>query len=148
MEFTVKHINALSAEDFEVAPVWAGYYEPDDVTEIIKWGWREDDVREALDAVGWEDDHYFPLPAQAAGSTWGRGPLFSSTVTTASGTELPGFCFRQPGFVNVFFGGKGYPLGVEAPVHGQSLGKAMGEAVFPLRVVNRVTGDQWEMPTA
>ena len=148
MKFTIKRMDRLSAEDFETAPLWAGYYEPDDVAEIVKWGWREDEVREALGAVE-GDDYYFPLPAQAANSTWGRGPLFASTVTTPSGTDLPGYCFRQPGFVNVFHGGKHYPLGDDlSDHHAQGLASATGETIFPLRVINRVTGDRWEMRPA
>ena len=149
VEFTVKHMDRLSAEDFETAPLWAGYYEPEDIAEIVKWGWREDDVRAALAEVGWEDDHYFPLPAQAADSSWGRGPLFAARVTTPSGTELKGYCFRQPGFVNVFYGGKHYPLGDGVPDnHAQGLASATGESIFPLRVINRVTGDRWELHSA
>lgn len=148
MEFRVKHIGQLSAADFEGAPLWAGYYEPDDVAEIEKWGWHEEEVRGALDAVEWGDDHYFPLPSEAAHSTWGRGPLFASTVTTPSGTELQGYCFRQPGFVNVFHGDEHYPLGGDFSDHAERLASAIGENIFPLRVINRVTGDQWELRPA
>ena len=35
----------LKAEDFELSPLWGSYYAPEDVDEIVSWGFEADQVR-------------------------------------------------------------------------------------------------------
>jgi hypothetical protein len=145
-DFVVKADTALTLEDFALSPLWAGYYEPDDVTEIVRWGVSEGRVRAALDAVRWQDDHYFPLPLEAANTKWMRGKLFAVVATTASGTTLSGYVGERQNFAAVFFRGARYVLSEHTPQEAERLAKALCEpSVFPLALVNRVNGEAWRL---
>ncbi|MBB4839832.1 hypothetical protein HNP52_002924 [Sphingomonas kyeonggiensis] len=139
--FHLKPEDALSSRDFNERPLWAGYYEPDDVDDIVRWGVPEAEVRAALDEVGWADDHYFPLPVEAARSYWMRGKLYAVTATLPDGTEHTGYVGEDHSYLAVFTEGG---LRVASDLfpeidHGLAL---------PIRVNNRVTGEQWTFARA
>lgn len=145
-DFVVKPDTALTAEDFALSPLWAGYYEPDDVDEIVRWGIDEDRVRAALDAVGWEDDHYFPLPVEAVNSRWGRGRLFGVQATTRDGTTLAGYVGENRDVVVLFREAARFVLSGHTPQEAARLSKHLHEgALFPIAVTNCVTGERWKV---
>lgn len=145
--FRIKSLDELTALDFDEAPLWVGYYEPDDVEGIIRWGVPEPTIRAALDAAGWEDDHYFPLPVEAAQSEWMRGKLFGATVTTAGGTRLSGYVGETRSYVVAFSAGERFVLSSDTPAEQRRLSTTIGEkTLLPLRVVNRVTAETWSFP--
>lgn len=140
----VKSDDLLTAEDFELSPLWGSYYEPDDVDEIVSWGFDEARVRAALAAAGWEDGACFPLPIEAAASDWMRGKFFAAQATTPGGTVLRGLIYGCDGNdrveVALFAGGSCYRL----PYSAERLALIVGEScLYPLDVVNLVTGDTW-----
>src|SRR5438128_223511 len=116
LAFRVKPIGKLCAPDFEQSPIWAGYYEPDDVQAIVGWGIPEPVVVAALDAAGWQDDHYFPLPIAAAESYWMRGKMFGVIATTAGGSKLSGWVWEgSHALVNAFLDGDSFILSSDTP---------------------------------
>lgn len=145
-EFLIKADVALTAEDFAHSPLWAGYYEPDDVAEIVRWGVSEDRVRAALDAVDWQDDHYFPLPVEAANTHWMRGKLYAAQATTSGGKPLTGYIGERQDLVVIFVDGARYVLTANTPEEADRLANAIGEpTIFPLALTNRVTGEAWQL---
>jgi len=134
--FHLKPQESLTRSDFDDAPLWAGYYEPDDVDEMARWGVPEPDVRAALDRIGWQDDHYFPLPIEALKSDWMRGKLFAVTATLPDGTQHTGYVGEDHRYLVVFTEGGQRVVSALSPEidHGLPL---------PIRVSNRVTGEQW-----
>jgi hypothetical protein len=135
-QFHLKPLASLSGSDFDQKPLWAGYYEPDDIGEIVRWGVPEADVRAALDRVGWEDDHYFPLPAEALQSDWMRGKLYAVTATFPDGTQQTGYVGEDRSYL-VVFTEKGQR------VVSSLLTEIVHDLPLPIRVSNRVTGEQW-----
>jgi hypothetical protein len=145
--FRLKPIGSLTAEDFQQSPLWAGYYEPDDVDEMVRWGIPETAVRDALDGVQWEDDHYFPLPLDAANSKWMRGKLFGITATTTNGLRLSGYAGETHDYLVVFFYGEAFVLSSHTPDGVDTLSAATGSgSVFPLVIDDHVTGETWVYP--
>jgi hypothetical protein len=140
-DFSLKHVGALTAGDFERSLLWAGYYEPDDVEEIVRWGTPEDVVRTALDAVGWEDDHYFPIPLEAARSDWMRGKLYAAQITCADGSTFAGYIGEGRDYVAIFKGGETFVLSSRFPEVNRPLPGPM-----PLAITNRVTDEIWHFP--
>lgn len=148
LAFCVKPIGKLTASDFEQSPIWAGYYEPGDVEAIVGLGIPEPIVLAALDAVDWQDDHYFPLPMEAQDSHWVRGKMFSVTATTASGSKLAGWVWEGThSLVNLFLDGDQYVLTADTPNECDRLAARLDEkTLFPLTVENSVTGEHWVYP--
>jgi hypothetical protein len=134
--FHLKPAESLSSCDFDEMPLWAGYYEPDDVDEIVRWGVPEAHVRAELDRIGWEDDHYFPLPLEAVQSDWMRGKLYAVTATFPDGVQCTGYVGEDHRYLVVFIDGEQRVVSSLLPEipHGLPL---------PIRVSNRVTGEQW-----
>ncbi len=148
IDFRVKPLDELRADDFDEAPLWAAYYEPDDVDEIVRWGVPEATVRAALDATGWKDDHYFPLPAEAVHSRWGRGKLLGATVATALGTELSGYVGETRSYVVAFHDGRRFVISSDTTDEERGLSASLGEdTILPLAISNRVTGESWAYPS-
>jgi hypothetical protein len=142
----VKSDRWLTAEDFELSPLWGSYYAPEDIDDIVRWGFDEDRVRAALAAADWEDGAVFPLPVEAADTEWMRGKFFAARVTTAGGTVLRGLIFSCDGDdrveVGLFNAGRQYALGYDAG----RLATILGETgIYPIDVVNLVTGDAWRI---
>lgn len=140
-DFSLKPGGALTAGDFERSLLWAGYYEPDDVEEIVRWGIPEHVVRAALDAVGWEDDNYFPLPLEAARSDWMRGKLYAAQITCADGSTFTGYVGEGRDYVAVFTSSETCVLSSRFPEVNRSLPGPM-----PLAITNRVTDEIWQFP--
>ena len=145
--FRLKPLHELNADDFERAPLWAGYYEPEDVEEIALWGVPSTVVRAALDAVDWQDDHYFPLPPKAASTSWTRGKLFAATVVTPGGIHLAGYVGETHDYVVAFLNGQRFVLSEQTSAESNRLQEELGAPeVVPLQIVNRVTGATWVYP--
>ena len=140
-EFTLKPQASLTSNDFADMPLWAGYYEPDDVDAIVRWGVSEAEVRAALNRVNWEDDHFFPLPVESVKSHWGRGKLYAVTATFPDDTHHSGYVGEGRDHLVVFIEGRQRVLSALLPDinHGLPL---------PIRVNNRVTGEQWTFSAA
>ena len=142
--FSLKPVGSLTAADFERAPLWAGYYEPDDLTEMVRWGIPEDVARNALDEIGWEDDHYFPLPLEAANSDWMRGKLFGVTATGADGSEFSGYVGGGRDYIALFVGDQTYTISSLFPDGLDRLERETEKRkIAPFSLVNRVTGEHW-----
>lgn len=144
-DFYLKHMGTLTAEDFQRSPLWAGYYEPDDFEEIVRWGIPESTAREALDRVNWEDDHYFPLPLNAANSSWMRGKLYGISATTRSGLRLSGYTGESRDYLVIFHNGKSFVLSSQTTYSINALSLSLGGgSVIPLQIENHVTGEVWD----
>ena len=145
-DFVVKPDTALTEEDFARSPIWAGYYEPDDVSEIVRLGIAESQVRAALDAVGWQDDHYFPVSLEASNYHWMRGPLFAVDARTEAGTMLSGYVGKRRNLVVLFKDGARFVLSEHTPQEAGRLATTLHEpSVFPLNIVNRLNREEWHL---
>jgi hypothetical protein len=131
----------MTENDFSVSPLWAGYYEPDDVHEIVRWEVPEATVRAALDQIGWDDDHYFSLPVGAVSSEWTRGKLYAAVATLPNGTELSGYVGEAHDYLVVFVGGEQRVLSTRYPEIGEAL-------PVPIQITNRVTEERWVLAAA
>jgi hypothetical protein len=61
MNFKFVNLSELSASLFEEHPIWASYYEPDDIDAITNWGINRNEVVEKLEKIGYSDDYIFPM---------------------------------------------------------------------------------------
>jgi hypothetical protein len=57
----------LTAQSLRRHPAWAQYYEPGDVESLAALGYDREEVRAGLEACGWSDDFWFPIPS---GTPW------------------------------------------------------------------------------
>lgn len=146
--FVLKYGADLKAEDFDQFSLWAPYCATDDVEEMVYWGYPEATVRAGLDEIRWSDDYYFPLPLEAANSEWMRDKLFGAVATTADGIDLPAYVGEDHRYVAVFIDEEEIFLapGSYSDPEGKKrrLASLLGtNALFPIRVLNRVTGERW-----
>jgi hypothetical protein len=150
--FYLQHHLSLRADDFERSPLWAPYYSFDDVEEMVSWGYPEPLVRECLAEINYSDDYYFPLPVEAANSEWGRDKLFAVTIVAPNEVRLSGYVGETHRYVAVF--AKGQTIYLDNLDLGsgyatirdddQRLAALLGiRTSLPLRVMNRVTGENW-----
>lgn len=133
-------------QDFIDYPVWATYYEPDDVDALVGFGYKAEEVDRLLASISGNDEYSFPLPPQAANSAF-HYLLLGVRATTRGGHRLVGYltgsCF------GVFHNGKEYQF--NAAVRARSLQTAkelsfaLGEqAVFPMQMEVTATGEYRE----
>lgn len=142
-QFRLVPLDRLSAGDFENAPLWAGYYEPDDLKEIARWTGSLDQARAALEAVGWADDHYFPLPLEAVDSKWMRGKLFAASARTASGSMLAAYIGEDRDYVVTFVDDERFVLSEHTGEEERRLAaKLRVQTALPLEISQR-SGQGW-----
>ncbi|WP_334012317.1 hypothetical protein [Burkholderia cepacia] len=60
--FSLKKITDVSEADLRLHPVWAAYYEPDDIETLVALGYDRTECSQTLEAVGYSDLYVFPLP--------------------------------------------------------------------------------------
>jgi hypothetical protein len=146
----------LTTADLENSLLWAGYYEPDEIADIVSWGYSESEVRAAFEAVGWEDGWFFPLPLEAKDTSWFRGKLFGIEATTKGGVVLAGLVLDiDPASVDLFYNSTRYCLSaIDSGRLLQALGgrsdqpdalcRALGNAdIYPLTIRNLVNGESF-----
>jgi hypothetical protein len=134
--FLIKPVASLTESDFIEYPVWACYYEPDDVETLVNLGFDKREVEQALEATGYSDDYAFPLPPEAV-----HAPLnyihCSVRATTRGGNKLVGYVTGP--CVAVYFQGKLYSfnsnLRERSLATARELANALGEkVVFPMQL--------------
>lgn len=135
-ELHIKPVNALTERDFVEHPVWACYYEPDEVETLVDLGFDRLSVLQALKATGYSDEYAFPLPSEAADAPLNY--LYCSvTATTRGGNKLVGYITGP--CVAVYFQGKLYAFNSNlrewSLKTARELAVALGEkAVFPMQL--------------
>jgi hypothetical protein len=141
-----KRNHQFCEQDFIEYPVWATYYEPDDVDALVGFGYEPQELARLLSAIAGNDEYSFPLPPQAANSPF-HYLLLGVRATTRSGNRLVGYltgsCF------GVFHNGKEYQFNASARPRAlqtaKELSLALGEqAVFPMQVEVMATGEYRE----
>lgn len=60
----------LGFSAFQEHSTWAQYYEPDDIDRLTRFGWDSREVRRLIEATGWSDDFWFPIPEEATPGTF------------------------------------------------------------------------------
>jgi hypothetical protein len=144
--FRAKLNHQFVEQDFIDAAVWATYYEPDDIDTLVELGFDRQDVERVVLHTKNNDEHSFPLPAEAAASPF-HYLYLSVCATTKGGTGLVGYltgaCF------GVFYAGKHYQFNASLREHSArasaELAKALGEEVaFPMQVQVVATGERKE----
>jgi len=65
MQFKIIKESELAPKMFEFHPVWAEYYEPDDLEDIISWGYDRESVKSDLFSKHDGSDHaYYTVPIE------------------------------------------------------------------------------------
>jgi len=133
-------------QDFIDFPVWATYYEPDDIDAFVDFGYNRQEVEQLVLRIRNNDEYSFPLPPLAATSPFNYLYL-GVRATTRGGKSLVGY-ITGPCF-GVFHSGKSYQfnsaLHALALQAAKELSAALGEqAVFPMQVEVMATGERKE----
>ena len=145
--FIVRLNHEFCEQDFAEAPVWATYYEPDEIDTLVGLGFDRKDIERAVsDLAHGNDEISFPLPIEAAEEPF-HYLYLGVHATTRGGNHLAGF-ITGPCFA-VFHDGKTYhfnaALRSRALEAAAELGKALDERnVFPMQVEVIATGERRE----
>lgn len=146
LPFLAKLNHEFSEQDFIDSPVWATYYEPDEIETLVELGFDRKDVEQLMPLSRNNDEYSFPLPPQAAEAPFNYLYL-GVRATTRGGNRLIGYftgsCF------GVFHNGKSYQfngaLRTRALQAAAALATALGEeSVFPMQVEVMATGERKE----
>jgi hypothetical protein len=134
--FRVKPEHLLGEKDFIEHPVWATYYEPDDIETLESLGFDAGQVQAALEPLNLSDDYSFPLPVEAAGSPF-HYLFLSVRAQTKGGNQLVGYITGA--CLAVFFQGNCYHfnpnLQARSLDNAFALAAALNESmVFPMKV--------------
>ncbi|MDI4635824.1 hypothetical protein J7U46_22350 [Pelomonas sp. V22] len=142
----VKLNHQFSEQDFIDFPVWATYYEPDDIDTLVEFGYDRQEIERLVALTKSNDEYSFPLPPQAATSPF-HYLYIGVRATTRGGNSLVGFV-TGPCF-GVFHNGESYQfnasLRTQALQTATELSSALGEqAVFPMQVEVMATREHRE----
>lgn len=134
--FRLKPDHLLDEQDFIEHPVWATYYEPDDIASLGALGFDGDEVRKAIEGTGYSDEYSFPLPAEACDSPF-HYLYLSVRATTHGGNQLVGFLTGA--CLGLFHAGEQYRFNPNLREGSLSnavrLSQALGEErIFPVRL--------------
>lgn len=55
----VKHIGKEALSEW---PAWGQYHEPGDIDSLVECGYDREGVRSKIEATGWSDAYWFPIP--------------------------------------------------------------------------------------
>ena len=94
-------INNVDREALLEWPVWGQYYQPGDIDSLAECGYDKDLVRSSIEATGWSDDYWFPVPD---GTAVGK---FTFEIRRAyfrhrKGNEFFGYVFNQGHAIGLF----------------------------------------------
>lgn len=92
-EFPLVHESELTASTIIEHPVWATYYEPDDLSSFAAIGLDPEEILKALQKVRRPDEYLIPLPYLAATVPF-KYVYLTVTATSPRGTELVGLRTR------------------------------------------------------
>ena len=146
LPFLAKRNHEFSEQDFVESPVWATYYEPDEIETLVELGFDRKDVEQLMPLSRDSDEYSFPLPSQAAEAPF-KYLYLGVRATTRGGNRLIGY-FTGPCF-GVFYKGKTYQfngsLRTRALQAAAALATALGEKnVFPMQIEIMATGERKE----
>lgn len=141
--FLPKLNHEFSEQDFLVSPVWATYYEPEEIELLVNFGFDREDVEKLMSLCRNNDEYSFPLPAEAAEAPFNYLYL-GVRATTKEGNKLIGY-FTGPCF-GVFHNGKSYQFNLALPSRALQAATALAVAldeksVFPMQVEVMATGE-------
>ncbi len=132
----------INPRDIEAHPVWATFYEPEEMVLLEQLGFDRQEVEQLLSSVGYSDEYAFPLPASAAALGF-KHQMLSAKATTPSGTQLPALRTRLA--LHIYHGEKTYHLSKNlvdlSQVQAKDLAAALGESrIFPLTLTTAALG--------
>ncbi len=144
--FLAKLNHQFCEKDFLDSPVWATYYEPDEIETLVELGFDRKDIERVVAHIQNNDEYSFPLPSQAAEAPFNYLYL-GVRATTRGGNKLTGY-LTGPCF-GVFHEGKAYQFNGALRTHAlqaaAELAAALGEGnVFPMQVEVMATGQHKE----
>lgn len=94
----VKDVDAHTLDEW---PAWAQFYERRDIDTLANHGCDREAVQVALEAVGWSDDYWFPIPEGAPLGAFEfehRKALFR----TPDGVEISGYVYNSGHSIGLF----------------------------------------------
>lgn len=96
-----KLVRDIDRQALEEWPAWGQYYKLGDVDLLAKFGYERTIVVAAIEAVGWSDDYWFPIPHEAPVGTFEfehRRALFH----TKDGIEIQGYVYNFGHSIGLF----------------------------------------------
>ena len=127
-------------EALEAWRAWGQYYEPGDIDVLAELGYDREVVRGAIEATGWSDDYWFPIPSGTPVGTF-QFEVRRMTFKTPDDLEIEGWV-NDSGHAVVLLG-KSEEWGINAGLMDlyeeekgrmlEDLGLAAGTVLFPLR---------------
>ena len=134
--FRLKPDGLLDEQDFVDYPMWATYYEPDDIATLGELGFDREEVRKAIEGTGYSDEYSFPLPAEAGDAPF-HYVYLSVRATTQGGNQLVGFLTGA--CLGLFHAGVQYRFNPHLREGSSSsaatLSRALGEeGIFPVQL--------------
>lgn len=139
MKFELIHEDVLNPKKFEEYPIWASYYEPEDVDSIVSWGIDRDSIVSKLESIGWSDNYLFPVlnPEDAEGFMF---VFYKATFETPSGNKFKGYVINSGYAIRVYCSGEefGFNLNLtefarESETKLIKTSKVKDKTIFPLK---------------
>lgn len=96
-----KLIREVDRAALEESAAWGQYYEPEDIDTLAECGYDREMVHDAIKAVDWSDDYWFPIPDSA------KAGLFQfehrrAQFRTPSGHTLDGYVCNEGHAIGLF----------------------------------------------
>ena len=61
MKFILIHRNKFNLKHLQEHPIWAEYYEPEDIKTIEEWGIEKKFLIQEFEKIGYSDEYLFPV---------------------------------------------------------------------------------------
>ena len=96
-----KLIKDVDRAALEERAAWGQYYEPDDINTLAECGYNREEVYEAIKAVNWSDDYWFPIPNSADAGLF-QFEHRRASFKTPSGRAIDGYVCNEGHAIGLF----------------------------------------------
>lgn len=101
MKFELIKFDQLNQDCFDKFSTWAQYYEPDDIETLQSLGFDKSEVSRELEAVGYSDDYWFPIPNETSVGSF-QFEHRKATFRTTGGIKLDGYVVNSGHAIGLF----------------------------------------------
>lgn len=148
-----KLIQDVDRTAFEKNPAWGQYYEPGDIDMLAACGYDREEVYQAIKAVNWSDDYWFPIPESADAGLF-QFERRHASFRTPGGRIIEGYVVNEGHAIGLF--GSSYHWIINANLMEmfedeklrilEDLGFQIDEKLLPLHYEIRALGGEKVFP--
>lgn len=150
MKFELIKLDQLNQDSFAKFSTWAQYYEPDDIETLKKLGFDKSEVSRALEAAGYSDDYWFPIPNETSIGSF-QFEYRKAIFRTSDGINLNGYVVNSGHAIGLFGAKKEWILNInllktleeEIDDLKLDLGLNKNNELLPLKVIIRASKSEF-----